>query len=190
MLMITSLACLSLPDRDVERVDVAVTGAYIGPGLAPLPGEDTTKSWDGFDIPAEVFTALAMLAAEGVPLPSQVGEVLAQFNDYLSAPDPTGWGELNVGEGYGWAKEFDPEDRNAFSIDFEDLETWENVPLTDDTRLRIHMADRDWIEDDSIGIAVLNKVDLMEARDEAQIHSIWVGDQTEYQLLFVRVEVW
>ena len=63
--------------------------------------------------------------------------------------------------------------------------------LLDDERLRVTLWDHDILnEDDMIGLAVLNNEDIAEARDAQEIHSVWVGDQTEYQLLFIRVEAW
>ena len=186
------LACLpfrNASERDLA--DVQVTGAYIGPDMAPAPGSSKGQSWDGFDIPAEVFQALAELAAQGVPLPSEVGEVLAQFAEYLSYPDPYGQVEINRGDDYASAIELDPEDRNAFSVDWVEAPVYRDVDLLDDERLRVTLWDHDILnEDDMIGLAVLNNEDIAEARDAQEIHSVWVGDQTEYQLLFIRVEAW
>lgn len=192
MLMLV-LGCFPFRGNSAERdlADVQITGAYIGPGMAPPPGASKGESWDGFDIPAEVFTALAELAAQGVPLPNEVGEVMARFAQYLSYPDPYGQVEINRGDDYYSPVELDPEDRNAFSVDWIDAPLYEDVDLNDDERLRVTLWDHDVLfEDDMIGVAVLNNEDIRAARDSQEIHSVWVGDQTEYQLLFVRIEAW
>ena len=193
MLILSLPGCLALYGNGDERdlVDVQVTGAYIGPGMAPPPGSSKGESWDGFDIPAEVFTALAELAANGVPLPNEVGDIIARYADYLSYPDPYGEVAINRGDDYAAPIALEPEDRNAFSVDWVDPPTYESVDLEDDERLRVTLWDHDVLnEDDMIGLVVLNQDDLRAARDAQEIHSVWVGDQTEYQLLFVRVEAW
>ena len=191
-MLLVLTACLPFSGSSSrDLADVQVTGAYIGPGMAPPPGATEGESWDGFDIPAEVFTALAELAAQGVPLPNEVGEVMARFADYLSYPDPYGEVSINRGDDYAAGLYLEPEDRNAFSIDWVDPPIYESVDLDDDERLRVTLWDHDrFNEDDMIGLAVLNNEDIRAARDSQKIHSVWVGDQTEYQLLFVRIEAW
>lgn len=171
---------------EVFEADIAILSAFVGPGMASPSGDGET--WDGFgSVSAEVFTALASLYN---PTLGEVVDVLADELDYYDAPDPFGEASLNVGDGYDDEVDLIPEDEDVYEVAWDGPPTFEAVELDGDTRIRVKLWDEDISEHDTIGTAVVEEEDLREAYVQGDVYDVWVGEQTDMQLLFVSVEVY
>ena len=159
-----AVAVLAAGGCDYDYVTVDVIGAYVGPGKAPAAGEVEGDPWDGTadPVPAEVFDLLLDLSDSlDVVTPDDAGEVIAEYVNALidstSPPDPMGTVELSNGGDYSQPVEVKYTDGDVFFTDWEVAASFSDVDVMDDVRLRVDLMDKDLLENDSIGTAVVTK---------------------------------
>jgi len=170
--------CGSEPERPEPLfVRVSVVGATVGP--AKFDG----SRWDAMTALPNLVAGVAREAGSETGttiLAAHVtGEVLAPFEK----PDPAGWAELTGVRRplTGCGDTLTPTWSSA---------EWRYVRLSDATRLRVHLVDRDDIgSDEPIGDADVHAGYLREALEKGSIVQVPVSEQTHGQLLFVGVSV-
>ncbi|WP_394849875.1 hypothetical protein LZC95_20760 [Pendulispora brunnea] len=171
--------CSSEPERPEPLfVRVALVGATVGPAKF-----DGTR-WDALTVLPNLVagvtreaggeTGTAIIAAH------MTGEVLAPFEK----PDPAGWAELT-----GVRRPLTGCGSDTLTPAWSSAE-WRHVRLSDATRLRVHLVDRDDIgSDEPIGDVDVHAGYLREALEKGIVVQVPVSDQTHGQLLFVGVSV-
>jgi hypothetical protein len=82
-----------------------------------------------------------------------------------------------------------PGQRETYTPAWEGPPMWSRVPLGKETRIRVHLIDRDLAFDDEIGTAELNSTDLTAAFLSAQVYHVRVAEQTNNQILFIGISV-
>ena len=199
VMVLVSLACAKPAPPQLDygppRVyDVAIVGALVGPGKAI---DDAV--WDGFGPISREATddiaALAGLFTAGVPTGEQqplggalLNEVANKFAQGLARPDVYGTFSL-----VGPASYQDPGRYDLASQVFKDTYTphfgggFKGLDFSAGNRIRIELFDEDFENDDPIGTAEINAAHVEYAATEQGVVGIWVGDQTNGQVLFINI---
>jgi hypothetical protein len=186
-----------------QRATVEFTGAVVG-----LSKHDKT-TWDlsaVTSIPEEVrrqfehalLKASAKVAGSDPEL-AAAGVVAAlglAAIDTKAKPDPMGTVELTIdGQTVGGAKGRHalPYMRDTFTPVWS-VGPWSHIPLDSkhDVRLRLHLEDYDpdfMGGNDPIGTVMINSDDLLRAARLRKVLPVYVGDQSQDQLVFVYVSV-
>ena len=170
-----------------ELVTVLVVDAVIGPGKS-----DGTQ-WDGYEyVPSSIRSDLAKVIGGGIR--SKILDwLLSVANQGLAKPDPYGWVELDVGNGYeadAWLAGTGDNTEDTFTPIWPGGGSgWSEVPFVSDLRLRVTLFDEDLVNDDDIGVAVINFDDVLEAWADGSKYYVLTADQTANQLLMVGIEV-
>ena len=170
-----------------QAVNIKIIDAIIAPGKA-----DGT-AWDGFgDVPAEVTAQVAALVSAG-SVDKLIDYLVSGAVESLEKPDPLGTAWLDKGEGFGSAVELADEANNV-----EDTFTptwpgggagWSGVPFADQVKIQVQLVDEDLVNNDSIGTAMINYDQLMEAWAAEEKYWVNVAGQTNKQALFIGILV-
>lgn len=173
------------------RVDVEVVGLEIG--VAKTNGDD----WDGpGSVDPEKQRALLGMVRNGVPASTVASQVAAWGARGKAAPDPLGFVELrgpNTPEGLKgkrlpldkrgtWAKD-------TYSPRFTRSYGFRGLTVGQGDALQITVQDMEFEEKETIGVAEIPFAQLARAFDAQQVTEVYVGDQTNGQLLYVLITV-
>jgi hypothetical protein len=149
-------------------------------------------------VPDEAWTALSeALAADGDAYASFAAVETLLGDPSLNAitrPDPFGFAVLmapryaHSGYVVGLSSR-DTNDEDTFTPRWQPRITWPGVPLSDDTRILVELWDEDVDPEDLIGVAEISAVDLTEALEAKEPYPVEVADQTNNQLLFLKIAV-
>jgi hypothetical protein len=170
---------------------VLIEDALIGPGKVDR------APWDeGNPIPPQVFTDLNTALLGANPFGSAVAVVgeklLTDALDATEKPDVYGTMRLDgfgkIGTEY-WLATIDQQTKDSFTPAFPGPVGFQQVPIDADVRLRIHLLDADLVNDDEIGIAVINSADMQAALASQMKYEVPVWDQTSNQILFIGISV-
>jgi hypothetical protein len=193
---------------DVQRADVAaeglarviVEGIHVGPakrGGAKWDGSGRLSSEDikaltsaGKDLAKYTLDPSTIVLANVVDTVAEIGLRSAKGDD---PPDPRGTAVLYVkGKQIGASISL-PIVRNTFAPHWPEGIEWRHVPIGDDVRIRVVLFDSDDARkpqgDDQIGTVVVNSVDLRRAAADGRVFLVYVGDQTDNQVVAVKLTV-
>lgn len=172
-------------------VTVLIEDALIGPGKV-----DHTPWDEGNPIPPEVFSSLTTALVSASPFTNALavvgGRVLTDALSATQKPDIYGTMRIDVFGQVGteyWLKTFEQRTADSFTPPFPAPSGFQNVPIDADVRIRIHLADADLINDDEVGIAVINSEDMQAALASRMKYQVPVWDQTNNQILFIGISV-
>lgn len=172
-------------------VTVLIEDALIGPGKV-----DHTPWDEGNPIPPEVFSSLTTALSSASPFTNALavvgGRVLSDALSAAQKPDIYGTIRLDVFGQVGteyWLATFDQRMADSFTPAFPAPSGFLDVPIDADVRIRIHLADADLVNDDEVGIAVINSEDMQAALASRMKYQVPVWDQTNNQILFIGISV-
>jgi hypothetical protein len=182
-----------------KRIRITVIGAHIGPGKV-----DGTR-WDGVGKLSEeqvsktqelVKLAAQMAAAAANPpgaLAAAAGKLLGDMAMPAAAkPDVFGWVEWQA-TGSEPAIKLDLAPRSKpvreFSVTWRDAVELPAANWNPRLRIRVILRDKDMASDDAIGTVELNGDHIRYAWSKQKVTPILVADQSDGQLLAVKVSV-
>ena len=167
------------PARSAVRARVTVVGATIGP--ATVDG----ARWDGLGgAPPTLAAGIARAAGGDLGTEIVVAGVVADVMAPFERPDPHGWAELA-----GTRVELEPDGENTLTPSWRGTPGWSDVELTEATRVRVHLVDRDIGSDQEIGDVEIGERELLAALDAQAVRQVSVAGQTHGQILYVAVSV-
>ena len=174
-----------------ETFSVDFHGALIG------PAKSDRTTWDGNSAISDAdWATLLALNPSTAPYGELAGFLADLAMSTLYKPDPFGYMELNRGNGY------DPEllqhlatEGNNIQDSFQPmwpspLTGYTGVPFNEDMRIRTRLWDKDLLNNDPIGAAVIGFDHILEAYLDEGVYWVNVADQTQQQLLMLAIEVY
>lgn len=172
-------------------VDIDIIGAVIAPGKADRSKWDCNPTCGQVD--EDVWLEFSgAVAGAGGPAGVVAGVITALSGVAASsqaAPDVAGVVRLEAGNGTASFLEL-PRVGNSYQPTWFGPPGWDDVWLTDGTRLEFQLYDVDDLDaNDSIGTASIFAEDLWRAVEQGGTTEVYVGDQTGNQLIAVRVAV-
>ena len=187
-----SLFLLCLPDRALawglahplrRPVEVCVTGVLAAP--AKIDG----RPWDGVGgvIDGETLRPLMEVLASRAPAYSAVLPLVLAIGELVDTPEVAARVQV-----------VSDDENDGLQLDLPPWQdalvgTWGCSPLVltlnKAARLRVLAWDVDVSEPDAIGAVELTSAELDRARKSHTILHVWVGDRTNYQLLFLDISV-
>jgi hypothetical protein len=170
-----------------------IIAAVILHGAAIAPTKTGGAAWDvdlsGNPRPASEAVKALMLSVAGLPYiaEARLASVFAQpCMAAVAKPDPYGYAEVESG---GAVRRIAlPIFKDTLTPQWNDAR-WDRVIIAPGTRFRISLLDKDLVNDDAIGEAVVDDRKLFEAMRSGESLAIRVDDQTAEQLLAVELEV-
>ena len=174
-----------------HRVDVEVVGLQVG--VCKTNGDQ----WDGAGtVPQEQQRAVLGMVRNGVD-PATIASQVAEWGGRgKAAPDPLGFVELrgpNTPESLrGKRLPFDKRSNWAhddFSPRFARSYGFRGIQLAQGDALQVTVQDMEFQDKEMIGVAEIPFAQLARAFDAQQVTPVYVGDQTNGQLLYVLVTV-
>jgi hypothetical protein len=177
-------------------VTVSLEDCVVGPGKADQTPWDPSLTGVSM-IPSKVYSDLATALGAIDPVAAVVG-VLAgpTLTGAITAsqkPDVYGTVRLDIGAKIGdeyWLIERGLQMDDSFRPAFPSGSIYQHVPIDADIRIRFNLFDADALDDDdAIGIAVVNSVDLKAALAAQKKYEVDVSDQTSNQLVFIGISV-
>jgi len=167
--------CLKLP----ERIDIRIENALIGPGTA------AGEKWEGGKIPDSVVKGLAKALGASNPYIAVSAFVAGLVQDGMEPPDPFGFAEPISGA--SGSKIELPERTNQYNPSWEARFT--GGPFSKDLKIRISLQDKDLIDHDDIGSAIIGYEDFLKAFLTGKVYQVNVAEQTKKQILFIGISV-
>lgn len=174
-----------------HRVDVEVVGLQVG--VCKTNGEQ----WDGTGtVPQEQQRAVLGMVRNGVDPSTIATQVAAWGGRGKAAPDPLGFVELrgpNTPEAFrGKRLPLDKRStwaRDDFSPRFARSYGFRGIQLGQGDALQVTVQDMEFQTKEMIGVAEIPFAQLARAFDAQQVTEVYVGDQTNGQLLYVLITV-
>ena len=165
-------------------VDIRIVGAVIGVGVAE------GIEWDSFSAIDEQLIEDVLEALFGPsPYLSIIALLATPAVQAMSAPDAFGTATVDGSQQITLAT-VGNNSENTFQPIWPGSPGWSGVEFDDDIRIAVSLTDEDvFFEHDDIGIVELNAVDIRNAWRSSQVFAVDVSDQTDEQLLFVRISV-
>lgn len=173
-------------------VDIEVVGLQVG--ISKVGG----MSWDGSEtVDRQDAREIRELAAADSANAGQVAELIAKRGPKgRLAPNPLGFIELRgpsiPPELVGRRLPFERRGRfakDAYSPRFGQSHGYSGLTLADGDGLQITVRDMEFRDAEMVGVAELSYTDLARAFQAGGVVPIYVGDQTDDQLLYVLVTV-
>jgi tetratricopeptide (TPR) repeat protein len=160
---------------------VTLTGLLVGPAKA------NSKPWDGFGKVGGKKIAKLAAALSGVePYTAALGLISGPVFSSIEAPDVAGRAELyrngRLVHRYKLRKRQDTYTPSWSGI------VWKGVNVYESS-IRLTLVDRDFDNDDDIGILEITSDQLQEAAEEGKVFPVKVNDQTNNQVLFALILV-
>ena len=174
----------SLSDR---KIRVEIDGVVVAPGKANQDlwdccGAVDQQTWQQFTQLASA-TGLVTLSAPASELLRYVANL---SGTHFSAPEPFGILTIDQGSGYGLPINVNRTTDDSFIASFGDP-GWTNLTLNSGMRIKLDLYDEDLSANDFIGTAILTPDDIQLALENKKVSDVYVGDQTNNQLLFVKL---
>lgn len=174
----------TLPSRNVR---IEIDGVVVGPGKANQDlwdccGAVDQQTWQAFTQLASA-TGLVTLSAPASELLRYVANL---SGSHFSAPEPIGVASIDIGNGYALPISLNRTTDDSFIASFGDP-GWSNIQLGAGLRIKLDLYDEDLSANDFIGTAILNTDDVQMALENKKVIDIYVGDQTNRQILFVKI---
>jgi hypothetical protein len=171
-------------------VKIQIESALIGPGKA-----DGTN-WDG---PGRIdpktvqgVGGIMSQVATGVFAGGPAGALVA-VTPFVAGPTmsltakPDTFGTVDANWRGGTASVKLPKQQDTITP------TWavplEHIKLTEELKLRITLKDKDLVNDDDMGVAILDYRDVVAALENGKVYPVAVGSQTQNQVLFISITV-
>lgn len=168
-------------------VTIELEGAFMGVGKADGTQWDSTVQFSG---------GASQLIAAALSAPQPLVALAAAYADPLVAslekPDVFGSARL---DGPGYRQGPFPLAGNTMAIQdafnpiWPNRVTFQGVRIDQDVRIRVELTDEDFVNHDPAGVAVVNMTHLMAAHMNRGVFPVFVGDQTQNQILYLTVSV-
>ena len=182
-----------------ERLRITLIGAHIGPGkvdgtrwdgIGKLSEDQVSKTQELVQLAAEMAAAAANPPAA---LAATAGKLLGDMAmPAASKPDVYGWVEWQpAGSGPTLKLDLAPRSRpvREFSATWRQPVVLPDAKWNPRLRIRITLRDKDITSDDAIGTVELNGDHIRYAWARQKVTPILVADQSDGQLLAVKVSV-
>lgn len=187
---------------DGPTARVTVEGVVLG------PAKKDGKRWDGDGVlnPQEQqlvaaavgkfavsYTGMDAIPVVGMAFGHAVASVTKSAIATDQRPDAQGTAELFIGGRPVGKKVKLGEMVNTFTPQWPGKMEWSGVPLTEDIHIRIVLEDNDdgilKRRPDAIGVVMVNQRDLARAAAAGKVFPVYVGDQSDDQIIAVKVSV-
>jgi hypothetical protein len=168
------------------RADLDIVGVVVGPAKAD------GRAWDGQGaISASDVSELVSLATPGNPAGPAIAQAVALASVGTSLPDVFGYAEVYTTKGrQPWRLSLaSPQQRVQDSLTPNFRAAVSGIPLGPGLRVRITLYDADLQEHDPIGVVEITADDLTRALQRKRITEISVADQSNGQVLYIKVAV-
>lgn len=202
LMTIGSSTQASLAYADGPTARVTVEGVVLG------PAKKDGKRWDGDGVlnPQEQqyvaaavghfaasYTGMEAVPVVGVAFSQAVASVTKNAMATDQRPDAQGTAELFIGGRLIGKKVKLGEVVNTFTPQWPGKMEWTGVPVTEDIHIRIVLEDNDdgiiKRRPDPIGVVMVNGRDLARAAAAGKVFPVYVGDQSDDQIIAVKISV-
>ncbi|WP_394824791.1 hypothetical protein [Pendulispora albinea] len=169
---------------EVPYVRISMVGATLGPAKI-----DGTR-WDALtvfpNLAAGVTTSAGGSTHMAIVAAHLTGEVLASFEK----PDPFGWAELTAADrAVGERRPLTGCGDDTLTPTWSTAAQWRHVRLSDSTRIRVHLLDRDLDGNEPMGDVDVHAGHLRMALEKGTIVQVPVSDQSQGQVLAIAISV-
>lgn len=179
-----------------RRAHVTVEGVVIGPAKKDLTLWDTlTGAKLGAKEQQTMLDALGNLSRSvGDPTTAAIGTAVTEIAKVSARvnekPDPQGSADLFIGGKLNGAKIKLPKIQDSFTPQWPGRMEWAHVAIDSDVRIRITLEDADLLKtNDPIGVVIIDGAQLQEAAKVGRVVPILVAEQSDNQIIAVKVSV-